>query len=213
MQWWQRLQCLIDEKGWSKAETARRAGIPYDRLVKFLRGEVEKPRGDSLKRLSEVLGADVLWIEHGVDLSQHSSDLHSVILRPIPLFDMDQLDAILVAEREALAITAEQRTVLVMGDTGPKAFGVVVPDDAMDGKLKAGDIAIIDPDAKPIPGKVVLAVVGTPQRAVLRRYTLPSADEKKGAVLVAELKDFPDEQVGPRKGRIIGRATFKIERL
>lgn len=66
MKWWQRLQEAIDDLGWSKAELQRRSGISYDSINKYLRGEVDNPRGNVLDKLAETIGRPALWLKEGV---------------------------------------------------------------------------------------------------------------------------------------------------
>ena len=54
--WVKRLNEALRKSGWSKAELARRSGVDYDSLNKYLAGKVEQPRGDSLPRLARALG-------------------------------------------------------------------------------------------------------------------------------------------------------------
>ncbi len=54
--WVKRLNQALRKSGWSKAELARRSGVDYDSLNKYLAGKVEHPRGDSLPRLARALG-------------------------------------------------------------------------------------------------------------------------------------------------------------
>ena len=54
--WVKRLNEALRKSGWSKAELARRSGVDYDSLNKYLAGKVEHPRGDSLPRLARALG-------------------------------------------------------------------------------------------------------------------------------------------------------------
>ena len=45
--WVKRLNDALQRSGWSKSELARRSGVNYDSLNKYLAGKVEHPRGDS----------------------------------------------------------------------------------------------------------------------------------------------------------------------
>lgn len=67
MKWWERLQSRIDELGWNKAELHRRSGISYDSLNKYLRGEVENPRGKVLDTLAQSIDKSSLWLKEGID--------------------------------------------------------------------------------------------------------------------------------------------------
>lgn len=67
MSWPERLNEKFTATGWSKAELARRSGVPYDNVNKYLAGKVEKPRGETLAALAGALDVDVLWLEKGID--------------------------------------------------------------------------------------------------------------------------------------------------
>ena len=67
MTWWQRLQQAIDDLGWNKAELQRRSGISYDSINKYLRGEVDNPRGNVLDKLAATIGRPALWLKEGIE--------------------------------------------------------------------------------------------------------------------------------------------------
>ena len=63
--WKKHLNEAFSATGWSKAELARRSGIKYDSLSKYLDGKVEHPRGDSFLKLAKALGVNILWLRDG----------------------------------------------------------------------------------------------------------------------------------------------------
>lgn len=67
MKWWQRLQQSVDDKGWTKKELSDRSGIPYDSINKYLRGDTENPRGETLPKLAKTLGVSPMWLRDGID--------------------------------------------------------------------------------------------------------------------------------------------------
>lgn len=73
MNWNERLQKALADKGWSNAELARRSGVSYDSVSKYLKGGVSKPRGDALELLAVALGVDSLWLEKGIDPNELGS--------------------------------------------------------------------------------------------------------------------------------------------
>lgn len=75
MKWWHRLQQAIDDLGWSKAELQRRSGISYDSINKYLRGEVDNPRGNVLDKLAETIGRPTLWLKEGIGSEPQSPEL------------------------------------------------------------------------------------------------------------------------------------------
>lgn len=65
--WVERLNERFDATGWSKAELAKRSGVAYDNVLKYIAGKVEHPRGDTLEKLATALGTSSLYLEHGVE--------------------------------------------------------------------------------------------------------------------------------------------------
>ncbi len=63
--WSDRLQDTLRRTGWSKTELARRSGVNYDSLNKYLTGRVAQPRGDILHRLARALGVNAAWLRDG----------------------------------------------------------------------------------------------------------------------------------------------------
>lgn len=81
MKWWQRLQDAIDELGWSKAELQRRSGISYDSINKYLRGDVDNPRGNVLEKLAGTIGRPAIWLKEGIEVSA-PAELHRAARAP-----------------------------------------------------------------------------------------------------------------------------------
>lgn len=67
MTWSDRLNAAMKERGWNKAELARRSGLSYDSVNKYLRGNIDQPRGDAMERLAKAVGKDLLWLRDGID--------------------------------------------------------------------------------------------------------------------------------------------------
>jgi 3,4-dihydroxy 2-butanone 4-phosphate synthase / GTP cyclohydrolase II len=63
--WWQRLEAGLAEKGLSMAELSRRSGVAYDNIAKYLRGDVDHPRGENLAKIAEVLGLSEAELRYG----------------------------------------------------------------------------------------------------------------------------------------------------
>ncbi|MDE2017017.1 MAG: 3,4-dihydroxy-2-butanone-4-phosphate synthase [Hyphomicrobiales bacterium] len=65
MNWIDRLQALMRQRGLSGAELARLSGLRYDSVAKYLQGGVEQPRGDALARLAAALGVAEADLRYG----------------------------------------------------------------------------------------------------------------------------------------------------
>lgn len=64
--WHIRLQRRYQETGWIAAELARRSGVPYDSIQKYLDGLVDNPRGDVRERIADALRVSRLWLKEGI---------------------------------------------------------------------------------------------------------------------------------------------------
>ncbi|OWU61285.1 hypothetical protein CEJ88_16015, partial [Staphylococcus aureus] len=83
MKWWERLQQRIDELGWSKAELSRRADINYDSINKYLRGDIDNPRGNVLEKIARTIDRSVLWLRDGIEQSE--AELNRIGGRMVPI--------------------------------------------------------------------------------------------------------------------------------
>lgn len=64
--WSDRLKTAFNEKGWSMRELSDRAGVSYDSVNKYLRGDVKQPRGDTLDKLASALQTSPLYLREGL---------------------------------------------------------------------------------------------------------------------------------------------------
>lgn len=71
MDWNERIITLRSEMpgskktGWSRAELARRAGVSYDILNKYERGDINQPNDDVLAKIAEALGTTTVFLRYG----------------------------------------------------------------------------------------------------------------------------------------------------
>jgi transcriptional regulator with XRE-family HTH domain len=111
--WWQRADAKRKERGWSKAELARRADLSPTNVSKYLAGRVAQPRGDALQRIAQALDISPLqlWMgleTNGLDLiyfSGHGDADHAFLAEAKPTFTTNQLQAIETNEQFALVVT------------------------------------------------------------------------------------------------------------
>lgn len=75
MTWDERLRQKFEETGWSKAEFGRRSGVSYHNVLKYLAGEVEQPRGQTIAKLAGALGMTALELGYGVGDTQASAGI------------------------------------------------------------------------------------------------------------------------------------------
>lgn len=167
MKWWERLQQRIDELGWSKAELSRRSGINYDSINKYLRGDIDNPRGNILEKLAETIERSVLWLRDGIEQSE--AELSRIGGRMVPVRtagtveagtfrEIDEFDQ---GEPEEIYLppdtkypNARQMAFVVAGDSmnsldprpilpGDRAVCVAYADIASEVKLRDGMVVVV----------------------------------------------------------------------
>jgi len=219
MEWYDRLTARVAELGWTNAELARRANVSYDRVSKYMRGDVHHPRGDTLKRLAEAVGLteEFLWL--GVPtgtIGVHTTpgdDLPS--MRRALLYRWGDLHMLGVTGLEAPA-AVRSLPVPYEDEVGVRAFFVEAPDDSNAPEINEGDRLLCDPDAEPIPGKFVIAIVRNVAGPVLGRYRVRAVDQ--GVPISVEIvpanDHFPTIRVKNLADmRILGRITHRTSTL
>ncbi|MGI8390514.1 helix-turn-helix domain-containing protein [Brucella anthropi] len=167
MKWWERLQQRIDELGWSKAELSRRSGINYDSINKYLRGDIDNPRGNILEKLAETIERSVLWLRDGIEQSE--AELSRIGGRMVPVrtagtveagafrevdeFDQGEPDEIYLPP-DTKYPNARQMAFVVAGDSmnnldprpilpGDRAVCVAYADIASEVKLRDGMVVVV----------------------------------------------------------------------
>lgn len=65
--WAKRLNEKFKKAGMTKRQLAHSSGVNYDVVNKCLRGEVENPRGDTMRRLASALGTTEIFLRSGED--------------------------------------------------------------------------------------------------------------------------------------------------
>lgn len=78
MTWHERLRKLVAERNVSKAELSRLSGIPYDSVNKYLRGDVDQPRGNTMQKLAAALDTTELYLTNGL------TDRKPIPSNPVP---------------------------------------------------------------------------------------------------------------------------------
>nr|WP_278388433.1 helix-turn-helix domain-containing protein [Brucella intermedia] len=167
MKWWERLQQRIDELGWSKAELSRRSGINYDSINKYLRGDIDNPRGNILEKLATTIERSVLWLRDGIEQSE--AELSRIGGRMVPVrtagtveagafrevdeFDQGEPDEIYLPP-DTKYPNARQMAFVVAGDSmnnldprpilpGDRAVCVAYADIASEVKLRDGMVVVV----------------------------------------------------------------------
>lgn len=168
MKWWNRLDQRIAELGWSKAELARRSGITYDSINKYLRGDIDNPRGNVLEKLAQTIDKPLLWLRDGLELDPTSEGLTPTAIttvrvvgtveagtfREVDEFDQTEHLEIAVPKDEKFPY-ARQMAFNVSGDSmndlkprpilsGDRAICVAYEDVADEATLRDGMVVVVE---------------------------------------------------------------------
>jgi transcriptional regulator with XRE-family HTH domain len=94
-------------------------------------------------------------------------------------------------------------------DCGPNSFAIDIKDRSNEPRFTLGDAVVIDPDERPLPGDMVLAVLSPDQRPVFRKYAVRSAPDTSKYVELQPLNPSWEVDVirSSSDGRIIGVMT------
>lgn len=157
------------------------------------------PNHRSLRIIADVTNTTLEWLisGHGPSHNGMAEEKSSALWvgRVVPSIDWQQILPFISNE---LAPEATARSHFLCG---PRSFQTVIPDKSNEPQIAQGDSVIIDPDAKPSPGDLVLfAVDGT---VYLRRYR-PRDDHLE---LAPHNPDWPALKVSHGQANILGVAT------
>lgn len=144
-----RLKALIEEKGWSKAEFARKAGIHAQDVNKYLSGSLN-PTNLFIALESE--GCDIDWLMNGKTGEVAAADIRR-------LFNgaMYPVVSHIRAGRGNVKTTYEYESkVTLEGPADPKCKGSLyfaVKGDSMEPRWEEGDYVLVNPKVRPKHGE------------------------------------------------------------
>ena len=217
--WWQRLSARLIELNWSKADLARQSGVAYESVNKYLRGAVDKPRGDILDHLSRAVGRDAQWIlfgDHGRSLPASSDAMMAKTLFPLDAtvkrgnyVGWDQLPR--YSELERGFKTYAGRNALLRTISCNRYFSVPVPDASMEPEFKCNELLICEVDAVCNSEDYVIVSTKLEDHVYFRKlFVTPSLPGSRiRGVLRSNNPAFPDIQIRRRNpvkilGKIVG---------
>lgn len=166
--WWERLEQKRAALGMSVAELARKSGVNYDSVNKYLRGDTDQPRGNNLDKLASAVGVSKIWLRDGVGAEDAEIEPSTSRLVPVAVAgvveagsfrEVDQFDQ---SERVTVAMPADDRfprarllAFDVMGDSmnalsprpilpGDRAICVAYEDVAHETPLRDSMVVVVE---------------------------------------------------------------------
>lgn len=178
MTWNERLKEALDAKAWSMAELYRRSGVPYDSINKYLHGNIEQPRGDTIERLAKALDRDPLWLRDGIEPGQPANATigqkveTAYGLPKIPLYGhaVGGTDGEFVLNGNKLDDIIAPPS--ISGIHG--AYAVTVAGDSMEPRYEDGETVFVDPKKRVMRGDYVVVQIQEkdegPRLAYIKRF-------------------------------------------
>lgn len=142
------------KRGFGLNELARRAGVDKGNLSK-MEGGTLNPSMKTLAKLAHALDIssnELLREDSNVEYVLHEGT------RRIRVLDWKEVSRMTDTKAELLSPIGEMHDFLLVSPTASsKTFALRIRDDSMEPTFKRGDIVVIDPDVKPLPGNYVVA--------------------------------------------------------
>lgn len=140
-----------------------------------------EPNINALIRIAAITGTGLEFIISGRDTS--TLTVSSPGGRVVPRRSWPDADGDYLVEPPTISVQSNY-------PCGPRSFSVLIRDHSNDPLICVGDSAIIDPDTRPRPGDLIMAVL--PDRSVVLRRFRPRANAVE---LAPHNSDWPTETV------------------
>jgi transcriptional regulator with XRE-family HTH domain len=176
MEWYIRLERLMRDRGWAKAELARRSGVSKERVYKYLAGRVGRPDDEkTIRALAAAVGVPPVYLMYGIyppgwSGSPAPDEEPPSSMRRIPRIRWEDVGMLHLSESKA---RKARGTLPVPDDSvSEDAFYTDAPDDANAPDINKGDLLICDPKRKPVIGRYVIARIVGKKGAIIAKYTV-----------------------------------------
>lgn len=195
--WQERLTGRLKEIGWSQAELARRSGVPYPRLRKWMSSGISHPRGEALAKIAQALKVTELWLVYGIDEAGAGQQT--------PLIPFDQLPEAALGSVQAQSLPSGRHA----GQT--RGFRTCMPDASMAPRINKGAELHCRPDEQCAPASVVLVHISESDRLVVRAMHQSSPTR---VAFVPDNPAFPTYEFQLNEGyTIVARVTHVLTEL
>lgn len=212
MEWWERLKILMDREGVSVEELAAKTKVHAKSIYGYLnpspgRTPVANPRGNTLAKLAAALHVSEQYLRFGSDMKPTTP-----LSKNIPLLNMNKLGT-LKAKTDPLTTWDKVSTMAVSADTPSGCFGVNIVDESGLPDFKLGETLVCDPSAPIVPGRYVVAILQSEERAIFGVYRpLVHGDDKRFCIRPPN-PAFPEVVFGApngAKGFVLARVIKHI---
>ncbi|MEQ1710152.1 MAG: helix-turn-helix domain-containing protein [Hyphomicrobium sp.] len=142
--------------GLSQVDVAKRIGKSKQLASAWELGRAEMT-ATTLGEFARIASTDANWLLFGTQSAKSSIDVPS-LPQGCSLPFLTDTEAIKLA-RGKLELGSAPSRIYCSFPAGPRAFAILVADNAMTPRLGSGDVVVVDPDRPMPPGAIVAAVV------------------------------------------------------
>ncbi|KDN09340.1 LexA family protein [Gilliamella sp. Imp1-1] len=168
----QRIKARREELSLTQEQVASQVGIKQQSYQAIESGEVKKPR--YLYEISVALKCDMAWLLSGKEKEVKNVEPITLKARQVPLISYVQ--AGVWTESCELRDSTGFEYIMTSLELSDQSFALRIKGDSMEPEFKEGDVVIIDPAVKPIPGEFVVAMNGESE-ATFKKYRELGHDE------------------------------------
>ncbi len=162
------LRRLLDNKNISEAELARQTSIPQPTLHKILSGATSDPRASTLKSLAEYFDISIDDLMSGTATNKRKSDQKCKIQSVAIISWDDCLDA----KNFLSKLTPSTWHQWIVTEFVSSNTFALISKPSMEPKFPKGSILIIDPDADPEDGDLVIVQYKDTKQATIRELCI-----------------------------------------
>lgn len=210
MTWWQRLAKILETRGITPEHLAQVSGVPIKSIYGYLKGSVENPRGDVLRRLAAGAMTTEAYLRYG----NSPAITAPPTIKKIPLLKMSAF-ATLQVPGDHLSAWDGATEVIVPPTTPDGCYAVEIEDESNSPEFSVGDYLICDPQARIEPGRVVIAVIPGANLAVFGRFKPASRIKPEAGFTIEHAHpDYTATTVDPANpGFVVARAIKHVRNI
>ncbi len=148
--WWDRLNDLMNERGWGPSDLAAYSGVSVENCKKYVQGGVDNPRGNTLAKLAAALNVSEAYLKYG---SQTHAKRADVVHRGGSVSEIEVIGEIRAGHwMEAQEQEQFERYTIPVVAPGPEWFSLKVTGPSMtEAGFSDGCFAVCQPLTPRIP--------------------------------------------------------------
>lgn len=202
-----RLKEARERSGMAVSQIAESLEVSTQSIYQWEAGETA-PRRHRFAQLAQLYGVSATWLQMGIDDEEKKKEpappsVLSLAVGPdnalVPLVPLDEIEGFWKSKAKA----GSRKRFATHFHCSKESVATVMQDQSMIPLLERGDLLIVDPEERPLPGDLVLCRIAGDNPSIRRYRVLPGGKIE----LVAYHEDWPSLVVEASEAQIIGVVT------